>query len=120
MAYSPYVIGNPDATTGSGTTFAQQLQTNLNAIMHAVVMGAFESWNMTVTAGTGTVDMPQFITYSNGVYRVRKTITWDTGVGVPTTVLYEFSSNSGSTWDTIKTCTFTYDGNSNITAFTWS
>ena len=119
MAYSPYVIGNPDGTTGTGATFATQLQTNLNALMHAVVMGQFASWNMTVTAGTGTADQPQFIVLSNGVYRLRKTLTWAVNGNI-NVVLYEFSSNSGSSYDTIKTCTFAYDGSQNLTGWTWS
>lgn len=119
MAYTPYVIGYPDGSTGTGTSFSTQLQENLNALLHGLTLGAIKAWNMSVTIGTGSADAPQFITLSNGVYRLRKTITW-AGSGSVTSVLYEFSSNSGSSYDTIGTCTFTYDGSDNLTSWTWS
>lgn len=120
MAYSPYVIGNPDGSTGTGSSFATQLQTNLNALMHAVILGAMKSWNMAVSNGTGTAAMPQFIVFSNGVFRLRKTITWNGTTGNVTAVLYEFSSNSGTSYDSIGTCTYSYDGSQNLTGWTWS
>jgi hypothetical protein len=120
MAYSPYVIGNPDGSTGTGATFATQLQNNLNALLHGVIIGAMKAWNMVVTAGSGTASMPQFITYSNGSYRLRKTITWNGTTGNVISVLYEFSSNSGSSYDSIGTCTYAYDGSQNLTGWTWS
>jgi hypothetical protein len=120
VAYTPYTIGHPDGSTGTGATFATQLQNNLNALLHSVVSGQAKSWNMTVTAGTGSAAMPQYMTYSNGVYRIRKTITWNGVNGNVTSVLYEFSSNSGALYEPIGTCTFSYDGSQNLTGWTWS
>jgi len=119
MAYAPYVIGNPDGTTGTGATFATQLQTNLNALMDAVVMGSMAGWNMAVTAGTGSASFPQFIEYSNGVYRVKLQLTYDANNNV-TSIVFTHSVNSGGAYDTIKTATYAYDGSSNITGVTWS
>jgi hypothetical protein len=119
MAYNPYVIGNPDGTTGTGATFATQLQTNLNALMDAIIMGEMASWNMAVTVGTGTASYPQIILYTNGVYQVKLTMTYDVNNNV-STIVFAKSVNSGGTFDTIKTVTYAYDGSSNVTGYTWS
>lgn len=120
MAYDPYVIGNPNGAAGTGATFATQLQVNLDALLHGIIMGVgFPGWNFAITTGTGTAEQPQYHTFSNGVYRVRATITWNVN-GNPSVVLWEFSSNSGALYNTIKTVTYTYDGNQNVTSYTWS
>lgn len=119
MAYDSYVIGNPDGSTGNGATFATQLQTNLNALMHAVVIGAMEDWNFAITVGTGTASQPQFHVYSRGVYRLRGTINWNVN-GNPDSILWEFSGNSGSSYDTVGTITYTYDANLNVLSYAWS
>lgn len=120
MAYNNYVVGYPDGSTGTGATFATQLQQNLNALLHSVVSGQAKGWNLSVTAGTGSASMPQYMTYANGVYRIRKTISWNNTTGNVNSVVYDFSSNSGSSWDDIGTCTFSYDGSQNLTGWTWS
>lgn len=119
MAYSPYVIGNPDGTTGTGATFATALQVNLNALMDGVVMGEMWPWALSVSNGTGTAQYPQFLIYTNGVYRNRQTLTYDGNFNV-VSILYEHSANSGSSYDKVGLLTFTYDGSSNVTASTWS
>lgn len=119
MAYSSYIIGNPDGSTGTGATFATQLQNNINALMHGVVMGMFEDWNYASTIGTGTAANPQYMIWSRGVYRIRATPTWN-GDGNPASILYEFSANSGGLYEAIGTVTYTYDGSANVTAYTWS
>lgn len=119
MPYDSYVIGNPDGATGTGATFATQLQVNLNALMHGVLMGVMEDWNFAITAGTGTAAQPQYHVYSRGVYRVRGTFTWNAN-GNPTSILWDFSGNSGGTYDTIGTVTYTYDASLNVLSYAWS
>lgn len=119
MSYQPFVIGNPDGSTGTGATFAQQLRDNLNALTHGVVIGAMRSWNYAQTIGTGTADKPQFMTWSNGVYRLRASPTWNVE-GNPSSILWEYSANSGSSYSVVGTCTYTYDAAQNCTAYTWS
>lgn len=120
MAYENYVIGNPDGTTGTGASFATQLVNNLEALHHAVVIGVMQGWNMAISIGSGSAEMPEFIEYSRGIYRLRKTITWDSGGNV-ISVLYEFNAASGiGTYDDIGTVTYSYDGSNNLISWTWS
>lgn len=119
MPYDSYTIGHPDGTTGNGATFATQLQNNLNALQHGVVIGIMEDWNFAITVGTGSASQPQYHTYSRGVYRLRATITWN-GDGNPSAILWEFSGNSGSSYDTIGTVTYTYDASLNVLSYSWS
>jgi hypothetical protein len=54
---------------------------------------------------------------------VRATLTWGTvggAAGNVSAAVYEYSANSGSSYDAIGTKTITYDSNANVTATTWS
>lgn len=120
MSYNQYVIGNPNGASGTGATFASQLVDNLEALHHAVVLGVMQGWDMAVTIGAGSAEMPEFIEYSRGIYRLRKTITWDVNGNV-NVVLYEFDTHSGvGPYDTIGTVTYTYDGSQNLISWAWS
>lgn len=116
MTYSAFDSTLPDAATQNGTQFAQSTRDNLKAMRDACVMGGgFFGWAMAATGGTPAE--PQYLTYSKGTERVRVTLTWSSGN--VTSALYAYSSNSGSSYDTIGTKTITYSSGY-VTGTTWS
>jgi hypothetical protein len=121
MAYVHFDKGNPDATTQTLAQMGQSMRDNLKAIRDMVAAGTLIGWNGTPSGGTA--DQPAVITHSKGTERIRETITWgSTGgaTGNPQVILYEYSSNSGTSYDTIGTLTYTFDASGNVTAWAWS
>ena len=122
MPYTPFDASKPDAATQNGTQFAQATRDNLAAVRDACILGGgFPGWNL--AAAGGTAAQPATLTYSRGTERVRATLTWGTTggeAGNVTTAVYAYSSNSGSSYDTIGTKVVTYDADANVTATTWS
>lgn len=121
MAYTVFDPAKPDATTQNGTQFAQSIRDNLSAIRDGVVVGAIAGWNFSKSGGSA--EMPAIVLYTKGTGRLRITLTWGTtGVATDnvTVAVYAYSSNSGSTYDTIGTKTITWDAAGLITATTWS
>lgn len=117
MAYLIFDPAKPDAATQNGTAFAQSARDNLKAVRDAAIMGGgFYGWSLGTSGGTASE--PGFLIYTNGVEKVRASLTW---VGGNVTVaVYSYSANSGTSYDTIGTKTITYDGSGNVTATTWS
>ena len=121
MAYISFDPASPNPTTQNGSVCFDGTRNNMKAIRDAGVMQVFPGFNMAVAGGTA--EQPATITYSKSTERVRLTITWGSSGGAagnPQTVVYAYSSNSGSSYDTIGTETITYDANGNVTATTWS
>jgi len=123
MAYVSFDSTVPNAATQDGTDVCDAIRDNQEALRDAVVLGAMEDWDLTVTAGTGSASEPQYLTYDKGAERLRATLTWGTTGGEDGNVtqsVYAYSSNSGSSYDTIGTLAVSYDSNGNVTATTWS
>lgn len=116
MAYVPFNETYPDGTRTGPQTVAD-IKANMLALRDAAVMGGgFFGWAMAATGGTA--EEPTTLTYSKGTERVRATLTWSSGR--VTQVVYAYSSNGGSSYDTISTKTITYDGSDNVTGTSWS
>lgn len=107
-AYTHFDPAKPAPTSQSASQCWDSDRNNFFALAMAVIMGYLPGWNLTVTPGTGTYLEPQYHIHSNGVYRIRLTFTRSSGQ--VTQILYEWSNDSGTTYATIKTQTFTYDG----------
>ncbi len=121
MTYTAFDDTLPNAATQNGTTAMQSVRDNLRAMRDAVVFSAFPGWNFSKSGGTA--EMPAIILYSKSTDRLRVSLTWGTTGGATdnvTVAVYEFSSNSGSSYDAIGTCTVTWDAAGLITATTWS
>lgn len=117
MAYTQFDPSKPDGTSGDGASYTSGIHDNFKALRDAVIMGDMEGWNLSYSGGTA--DQPDYHIYSKGTERVRLHYTWNTD-GYITEIVYEYSSDSGSTYDTIGTETITYDADYNVTATTWS
>lgn len=117
MAYTVFDPTVPDGSTQTGTQVLQAVRDNAAALRDACLMGGgFFGWNM--AAAGGTASEPATLTYSSGTERVRATLTWSGGN--VTSAVYAYSSNSGTSYDTIGTKTITYDGSGNVTNTSWA
>lgn len=121
MAYTPFDASVPDASTEDLTDMGQSTRHNLKAIRDAVVAGNLAGWNLTPAGGTA--EQPATLTYAKGTERVRGSLTWGSSGGADgnvTQAVWEYSSNSGGSYDTIGTVTIAYDTSGNVTSTTWS
>jgi len=120
MAYNSFTDGKP-VGTDTGLDAIDTIRENLMALRDAVVGGMMAGWDY-APAG-GTADQPATVTYSKGTERIRGSLTWGTSGGSDgnvTQIVWEYSSDSGSTFDDIGTLAITYDTSANVTAMTWS
>lgn len=120
MAYNAFTDGKP-VGTDTGLEAIDYMRENLMALRDAVVAGAMAGWDYAPSGGTA--DEPATVTYSKSTERIRGSITWGSSGGAdgnPTEIVWEYSSDSGSTWDAIGTESITYDASANVTAVTWS
>jgi hypothetical protein len=118
MAYTAFDQTLPDGSTQSGAQVDNSIVENFKALWHGIVMGVMKGWNYSKTDGTGTAEEPQYMFYKNGTDWIRLTLTWSSGRVTQT--VYDYSSNSGSSYDTVGTETIAYDGSDNVTSTTWS
>lgn len=120
MAYAPFVSDKP-VISDDGGVVVQKTRENLMALRDGIVAGMLAGWNMTIS---NPVSKPPSIVWAKGTERIRATITWGTIFTVnelnPTIILYEYSANSGSTYDTIGTATMSYEGSGFLTSLVWS
>lgn len=114
-AYTAPSRANPQQSQNGLLAIASALA-NDNAYQDGIILGTVAGWTLATTNGTGTAEKPQIKTFSNGVERLRLTYTW-TGDYV-TSILREWSNDSGATYVTIATEGFTRDGSSNSTTGT--
>lgn len=122
MAYTAFDSSKPDPSTQAGTAFGTSTRANLAALRDCIAaLGAVQGWDMAPSGGTA--EEPTTILYSRGTERIRLTLTW-TSSNV-TKVRYEYSSNSGSSYDNMADAAgeayqnITYDGSGNVTAISW-
>jgi len=122
VAYTLFDPAKPDAATQDGTQIMQATRDNLKALRDAAIVGGgFYGFNLAVSGGTA--DQPALLTYSKSTERVKAALTWGTtggAAGSVTVAVYSYSSDSGSTYDTIGTKTITYDASGNVTSTAWS
>ena len=113
-----YIRYNSDVTQPevyNGTHWGAILAHNM------IYTGIRDGWNMSKSGGTA--EQPADIIYAKGTERLKCSLTWGTVGGADgnvTQTIYSYSSNSGSTYATLKTVTLAYDSNGNLTSSTWS
>lgn len=120
MTY-PAFVDNKPALTDDGDDAVDYMRNNLMALQDMVAFGTAYGWAYSQSGGTD--EKPTYRLLSKGTYRLRGTYTYGTTGGEAdnvTQVIYEQSSNSGSSYDTIKTGTFTYSTGGIMTASSWS
>ena len=118
MAYTEFDETLPDDTQ-TGPQFVDSSRENMLALRDSIVaLGNFPGWDFTVTTPGAE---PDVIVYDKGTERVRLTFTWSGGN--PATIVFEYSSNSGTDYDkmfsTNGRITLSYDGSGNISSGAW-
>jgi len=117
MAYNQFNPATP-AGTQTGTAAVDSMRNNLIALRDSIIGGFVVGFTYAAQAGNSIPELPQFQTWSNGALRLRATNTWSGTFCTQT--LWEFSSNSGGSYDPIVTEVRVYDINGNLTTTTGS
>lgn len=117
MPYTAFDSSKPDATAQTLTQMGQSERNNFMALRDADFFGGDPGWTYSQTGGTANEPTTQL--WSKGTERLRITATFGTTGGDNgnlTAATLEYSSDSGSTYDTIEARTLTYDGDGNFTS----
>jgi len=93
----------------------EAIRDNFNALADALLIGVVPGFNYSWSGGYAWQPTQQF--YKNGDIWIRLTNTWNAD-GNPTNVLFELSINGGSSYETVKTDTYTWDANGNVNGIT--
>ena len=116
MAYVPLNPLTPEPAQ-DGTEVLQSTRDNMKALRDADFIGGDSGWTYSQTGGTASEPTTQL--WSKGTERIRITATFGTTGGENgnlTAATLAYSSNSGSTYDTIEARTLSYDGDGNFTS----
>lgn len=122
MAYLPFTSDKP-VITDTGGQVIDRTRENLMALRDAIVTGALVSWDLATADITGPAAEPTQLVYKKSTEWIKLVITWGTSGGEdgqPKTIVYSYSANSGSLYDTIGTLTMTYDSSGNLRSALWS
>ena len=120
MTYTVFDPASPN-TSETRQVIVDDTRYNLLAVRDAVIMGNLAGFNYAWSGGTSS--QPAVITRTKGTEIIRATITWGSSGGAngnPTVIVYDYSSNSGTTYSTVGTCTYTWDASGFLTSTTWS
>ena len=107
------------AATLEGTTFAGSVVFEPNSdlflfqrrsapYLSMVISGLIPGWNEEFIAGSGTLQYPQYKYYTYALEIVRATISYNLD-GSFSTILYEYSNDSGTTYSYLATKNYVYD-----------
>ena len=123
MAYIPFLEDTPDIAD-TGAKVIDDSRQNLMALRDAIVCGSLKAWDLAtadITGGTATE--PAQLVYKKATEWIRLAITWGTAGGAdgqPATIVYSYSANSGTLYDTIGTLSTTYDTSGNVRSSLWT
>jgi len=128
MSYTAFDPTKPDGGTQTPGEMGVSMRDNAFAVVHALLSGVgwMPGWSMQAQDTDGTYppsdpETPGQWLASSGVYRIKVTPTWNGSVdGQLDSVVVAYSANSGSSYDTIGTASFTYDASGNWIQTTWS
>lgn len=119
MAYTKVDQTKP-TTSQTRQAAIDLIRTNDNAISHAVIAGLLVDWEMTFSGGTAAE--PSTITFTDKTLTSRKiriTFTWGTTGGENGQVkTAAWDWWNGSSYDSMASCTFSYDSSGNLTGNT--
>lgn len=123
MAYTHFTAARPDVAAGGATRTSEINYARSNDTALADMLTAFtgmRGFDVSITASTA--DGPTTVLATNSNQIVKKVITYGTGItaGLPVTIVYSKSVDTGATYDSIATCTIAYDGSGNFVSTTWS
>lgn len=121
MPYTAFDGTKPDPATQAGTALANSIKDNERAIYDAINIGTLPGFNRSQSGGTA--EQPATVLYTSGAEIIRAQLTWGTTggeAGNVTVAVFSKSINTGTSYDTIKTITLTYDANGNCISTAWT
>lgn len=116
MPYADFAPTKPDPSADNGSDAFTYARENMLWLRDAAAAGTLQGWALAVSGGTAA--RPTTWTYSKGVERVRLVVSWGSGGGPdgkPTSIATSYSANSGGTYETVGTCTLSYDTSGHFT-----
>lgn len=120
MAYVAFDSTKPTTAQTRQAAITSILQNGL-ALRDMLIMSDAPGFDYSVSGGTAA--QPAIVYRKKSTEWLRGSITWGSSGGSdgnPTVIVYAYSADSGSTWDTIKTVTYAYDASGNVITSTWS
>lgn len=123
---TPTYVGFDDdkpVDSDTGSTALTDIKNNLQGLRDGILYGGMDFWDYSKTDGTGTAEMPQYYFLKKSTDWIRATNTWGTSGGEEHNIasqLWEYSSDSGSSYDSIGTLSFTFTADGAPSATTWS
>lgn len=120
MSYTAFDGTKPTTAQTRQAAITSILQ-NLLAVRDMTILGDAPGFDFSVSGGTAA--QPAIMYRKLGTEWIRASITWGSSGGSdgnPTVIVYSYSPDSGSNWNTIKTVTYAYDSDGNVTSSTWS
>lgn len=114
-------ISKPDATTQSLSAMGASMRDQQTYLRACIVSGTLAGYNGALSGGTAT--QPAQCLYSKGAEQIKEAYTWGSVGGAINNVQsidYTYSSDTGSTWATVGTLTYTFDASGNVTSWAWS
>lgn len=121
MTYAAFDPAVPDVSTDTRKEAIDNARNNLTALADLMAsVGFMDNFNLTIDAGTA--DVPTRMLATNGTQVVKIEFTYGAGVtaDLVTVITLSKSTNSGSSYDSMRTCTIAYDGSANFVSTTWS
>lgn len=123
MSYTPFAADRPDVAAGGATRASEvaYMRSNLNALADMLAsMGWMDLYDVEISAGTA--DVPAEMLMTNGTQVVKVGLTYGSGVtaDLVEVITLSKSTDGGSTYNSIRTCTVTYDGSGNFVSTAWT
>lgn len=123
MSYTHFDAARPDVAAGGATRTTEIGYARSNDVALADMLAAFagmDNFNLSISAGTA--DVPTEMLATNGSQIVKMGFTYGAGVtaDLVTVITLSKSTDTGSTYSSIRTCTIAYDGSGNFVSTTWS
>lgn len=121
MAYAQFNGSKPVTSPDTRQESIDAIRNNGLAVRDMAILGTCPGFDFSTSGGTP--DQPAITLRTKGLEVLRASITWGTTggqAGNPTSIVYEYSADGGSTWNAVGTVAFTYDTDGYPTGSTWS
>ena len=120
LKFGTITISGGNITSASSANRDIGLFSNVGHTLDNII--STQNWTYSETVGTGTTNYPQYILYTNGTDIIRLNCTWTSTTAQtynPSVIVYELSQDSGTTYATITTKTYSYTSD-RLTGISWS
>lgn len=120
MTYTAFDLSKPTTAQTRQAAITSILQNGL-ALRDACVIAQFPGFDYSVSGGTAA--QPAIMYFKKSAEWIKAALTWGSSGGSDgnvTVAVWSYSADSGSSYSTIGTATYTYDTDGNLTAVAWT